>query len=489
MESFGNTPFGYCVNLTSLKVDEGNEVYDSRNDCDAIIETSSNKLIVGCQSTSIPSSVTGFGKKAFIGCTNLKSITISSNVTSIEDLVFQGCDSLMNITVEDGNKVYDSRNDCNAIIETASNKLIAGCQNTVIPSSVTKIGTSAFASITSLKSITIPEGVTDIGNSAFQECTGLTTITIPSSMTSIDDWSFYGCKNLSSIISKIEDPFEISSWNFKYYSEETWNFETIPATLYVPIGTKKKYEATPAWNLLQNIEEMGLEPIEEGETVDFADDIDENTDLDGKVVGDIYYSISNSDGSYDPTEGCIIVSKPTDDNAIDGKDVFGEDFKDNYTGIVFKVSKGKGTVKIQAETTGNMVLKVKIGDNEPITMELEGKLKVSFPYNVSEDTYVYIYGGTNSDTNTNQVNDMRKAPSTDGMLKIFGIEVVRDKGVKGDANGNGDVDITDVLMIVDYVLGRINPDFNYINADVNRDGTVNLSDALYIVDYFILHKE
>ena len=68
-----------------------------------------------------------------------------------------------------------------------------------------------------------------------------------------------------------------------------------------------------------------------------------------------------------------------------------------------------------------MVLKVKIGDNEPIEMELEGKLKVSFPYNVSEDTYVYIYGGASS----NDVKGLHRAPF-DGMLKIYGVELKRD---------------------------------------------------------------
>ena len=163
-----------------------------------------------------------------------------------------------------------------------------------------------------------------------------------------------------------------------------------------------------------------MEPIGNGETIDIGTEVDENTDLDGNVVGDIFYSISSGDGSFDPAEGCIIVSKPTDDNAIDGKDIFGEDFKDNYTGIVFKVSEGKGTIKVQAETTGNMVLKVKIGDNEPITMELEGKLKVSFPYNVSEETLVYIYGGMNDAAGA---KGMRKAAGND-MLKIYGIEIV-----------------------------------------------------------------
>ena len=161
-----------------------------------------------------------------------------------------------------------------------------------------------------------------------------------------------------------------------------------------------------------------IAPVDQGETISIGNEIDASTDLDGNVVGDVFYSISSGDGSYDPAEGCIVVTKPTDDAAIDGKDIFGEDFKAGYTGIVFKVAPGAGTVKVEAQTQGNMVLKVKIGNGQPVTMELEGKLKVSFPYNVSEETLVYIYGGTNAAG----AKGMMKAASTD-MLKIYGIEV------------------------------------------------------------------
>ena len=140
--------------------------------------------------------------------------------------------------------------------------------------------------------------------------------------------------------------------------------------------------------------EQDIDPVDENDAVDFGSDMDEGTDLDGNVIGNILYNISDADGEYDPDEGCIVVTKPTDDgtvNDLEGQDIFGEDFKSQFTGIVFKVPSGKGTVKVTAETTGNMLLKVKIGSGDPVEMELNGKLKISFPYNVSETTYVYIY--------------------------------------------------------------------------------------------------
>ena len=164
-------------------------------------------------------------------------------------------------------------------------------------------------------------------------------------------------------------------------------------------------------------DEPTMEPIN---TADFGSDINEGTDLDGNVVGDILYNISSGDGSYNVAEGCIVVTTPTDDSVINGQDIFGEDFQNNFTGIVFKVPAGKGTVKIEAQTTGTMVLKVKIGNSDPVEMELEGRLKVSFPYNVSEPTYVYIYGGSASAAPGMADN----APAT-GELKLYGIEVVQ----------------------------------------------------------------
>ena len=214
-------PFNHCPQLISIIVEEGNTTYDSRNNCNAIIETATNTLIAGCQKTIIPNSVTSIGERAFDGCSSLTSITIPNSVTSIGNSAFYVCSSLTSITipngvtsignsafnrcsslismvVEEGNTTYDSRNNCNAIIETATNTLITGCQNTLIPNSVTSIGHEAFNDCSSLTSITIPNSVTSIGVYAFSGC-GLTSITIPNSVTSIGDNAFYDCSSLTSI--------------------------------------------------------------------------------------------------------------------------------------------------------------------------------------------------------------------------------------------------------------------------------------------------
>ena len=143
--------------------------------------------------------MTNIGDKAFYGCSGLVSITIPSSVTNIGSRAFGLCRGLTAISVNSSNTVYDSRNNCNAIIEKASNSLIVGCKNTIIPSTVTTIGHYAFYGCNSLTSITIPDGVTSIGHYAFNGCSSLTSITISSGVSSIGSYAFCGCSGLTSI--------------------------------------------------------------------------------------------------------------------------------------------------------------------------------------------------------------------------------------------------------------------------------------------------
>jgi hypothetical protein len=156
----------------------------------------------GCdslESVTIPESVTEIGEMAFSDCCLLESIAIPKSVTKIGDLAFVRCISLESIVVADDNPAYDSRKGCNAIIETETNTLIAGCDTTIIPESVTKIGRSAFNSLTSLESVVIPEGVTEIGRCAFWGCESLTTVTLPVGVKTIESTAFLDCTALATI--------------------------------------------------------------------------------------------------------------------------------------------------------------------------------------------------------------------------------------------------------------------------------------------------
>lgn len=150
-------------------------------------------------SVTISNNVTSIADIAFSGCNRLASVIIPDNVASIGDGVFSYCTDLTSIMVSKNNKIYDSRNNCNAIIETGINQLIAGCKNTVIPNDIAIIGYRAFDGCTDLTSITIPNSVTYIHATAFDGCTGLTSIVIPDSVTLIGGYAFGNCTNLKNI--------------------------------------------------------------------------------------------------------------------------------------------------------------------------------------------------------------------------------------------------------------------------------------------------
>lgn len=307
----GESVFSGCKNLTVIQVEEGNEVFDSRENCNAIIK--GNVLVCGCNNTTIPSGIAVIAKSAFsslsitsisipntvtsinnfafsncrkltsislpssltkiescafymcsaltavslpnslnkigddaFSSTGLESIAIPKSVTSIGESIFSGCRNLTNIIVEEGNEVYDSRNNCNAIIQKQGAILIAGCITTKIPIGVKVIARSAFSSLY-LTSIELPNTITTIGSFAFSNCGKLTEIILPESLTKIDSYAFYSCSKLSKIESRISNPFEIEDNVFSVYEK---------AVLYVPSGTVSNYQGAKGWQKFSNIQEQ-----------------------------------------------------------------------------------------------------------------------------------------------------------------------------------------------------------------------------------------
>ena len=190
--SIGRRAFEGCTNLKSITIPNS-------------VTEMGRRAFSGCSSLigiAIPDSVTEIGKYAFDGCKSLTSITIPDGVTSIGDGAFYNCSSLTEIKVASENSNYVS---VNGVLYNKDKTTIicypAGKKgnNYKIPDGVTKVGSSAFIGCSSLTSITIPNSVTEIGYSVFEGCTNLKSITIPNGVTSIGDSAFEDCTSLKSI--------------------------------------------------------------------------------------------------------------------------------------------------------------------------------------------------------------------------------------------------------------------------------------------------
>ena len=222
--------------LESITVQEGNRFYDSRDNCNAIIETATDKLILACSNTVIPNSVKSIGNYAFTGGP-LRELHLPASVTSLGFYLFGGSfeqhmigftnnrNQITRIWVDPGNPVYDSREGCNAIIETSTNTLVLACNSTVIPSTVTTIGQYAFTNLDDLTQITIPDAVTTIRDDAFSGCKKLEKITIGSGLKEMNYPGFFTSNNLTEIT--------VSPENKKYDSRNGCNaiIETATSTL------------------------------------------------------------------------------------------------------------------------------------------------------------------------------------------------------------------------------------------------------------------
>ena len=252
--SIGYDAFCICSDLTSVVIPNSVTSIGSGafNSCSSLT------------SVVIPNSVTSIEGRAYDGCSSLTSVEIPNSVTRIDVSVFSGCSSLTSITVADDNPNYDSREDCNAIIETVSNTLIAGCQNTVIPNSVTSIEERAFSGCYSLTSIEIPNSVTSIGYAAFEGCFSLASVEIPNGVERIENWTFGNCSSLTSVVipNSMARIGDMAFYNCSSLATVTCYAEDVPefvgssvfanvpqneATLYVPASALEDYKAADQW--------------------------------------------------------------------------------------------------------------------------------------------------------------------------------------------------------------------------------------------------
>ena len=291
-------PFGDGKSLESIIVEDGNMYYDSRENCNAIINTETNTLVVGCKNTTIPNNVTSISGGAFSGCIGLSAITIPHSVTTIGDDAFMDCNSLSSISlpnsittigirafcgsglesifipksvttidtwafalcnmssivVEEGNPKYDSRENCDAIIETESNTIIAGCNMSTYPTNVCNIGYGAFTGSYSRDTLTIPDHITNIGTYAYGEC-NFTTVILGRSISKIQYRAFTDCPQLTNVLcyaEKIPSTAKTVFDGCKSIKE---------GTLYVPSSLIEEYRSRNPWNTFKQILPLSVSTV------------------------------------------------------------------------------------------------------------------------------------------------------------------------------------------------------------------------------------
>ncbi len=453
--SIGNYAFAGCSGLTSITVSSTNPNYDSRNNCKAIIETASNTLIAGCKNTVIPNTVTAIGGYAFYG-SGLTNITIPNSVTSIGTNPFAGCNSLTDITVANDNPNYDSRDNCNAIIETATNKLISGCMSTVIPNSVTTIGDYAFKKCTSLTSVsiptsvtligswafcgcgltsmTIPNSVTSIGWYAFQGCSGLTSVTIPNSITSLESGLFAGCTGLTSVTI----PNSVTSIGYGVFDGCSSLTSVIISKSVTSIGL---FAFSGCSSLTKVVCKATTPPTIQDRTFD-------------------QYSIANQTTLYVPANSV---------NAYKNKAYWKK-----FSSILPIVP----ATAIDLDLDNAVMVK---GDTLQLTAALQ-----------PDDATVTIFDWTSSDESVATV-------SSEGLVTGVGIgtalitaTTVDDSELSatcevtvnpepGDTNGDGVRDINDVTDMISYVLGNVVDGFDPDYADLNGDSLIDINDITILI--------
>ena len=435
--SIGDCAFLYCKELTSIVIPD--EV--------SVLGNNAFTSCINLSTLPIGNGVTTIKSYCFENC-RFASITIPKNVSNIEYGAFRGCSlDLLSINVDEANPYYDSRGNCNAIIETASNTLVLGCRNTTVPDDIKSIGLYAFDGCSGLTSTTLPNGVTTIGVCAYSGCSGLTSITIPGSITSIDTDAFSQCNNLNSVTLEWEKPITIGQYVFPTRSK---------ITLYVPKGSKAAYEAADVWKEFKEIVEITKSSyLEVADTVGFT----------GKQLV-LPIELKNTDDIAGVQFKLTLPAGVSVALNSKNKLMFSKTERDaDHTLSGSKAEDGSYTVLLYSADseaiTGNE------GSIIDMTLDIDKEMK--------DGTYEI------------KISDI--VLSTTKAQKINADDVTAQLEVKsyllGDPNNDGSIDVVDITMIANHILGNNPENFIFAAADVDADGTVDVNDIISIANIIL----
>lgn len=323
-----------------------------------------------------------------------------------------------------------------------------GCSKLVsisLPSTLVTVGDYAFAGCSSLTTITLPASVTTVGRGAFMRCTSLTSLTVDSSslLTSLEAMALMDCPALQTIklggnVKSVGDRAMAGTGIKKLNLSDSRSLDSIGdwAMVNMPVQeaqlpTRLRKLGTGAFLYDTNLSTVNL-----GGHVSHLNDyllagtaLDGNLDLAGVTsMGDyVLYNVSS----------LSVVELPATVTWIGSYAMAG------MTGMTSMVS--------------NAASVPALGENV-----WAGVNQADIPLTVPA-------GSIDSYKDADQWRNFK-----------FG-----DSWIRGDVNGDGEVNIADVNALTDIILGRVADDDTMYRADVNEDGEINVGDVNALVDIIL----
>ncbi len=408
----------------------------------------------------LPENVTTIEKWAFQDCNSLTSISIPKSASTIGEGILIGCYKLNSIIVDSDNTHYDSRNNCNAIIETNNNTIISGCKTTTIPFGMEHIGDYAFCGIfhkiEEIPSIIIPNTIVSIGSNAFANSRAIRSIVIPAKVESIGENAFYGCESLSSVTVGHQTPATINSDCFFYAPKNI---------LYVPKGSKAAYETATGWKDFKEIVEYTVYGDPTANTLQLTD----VETYKGKQV-EIPIALNNQ---HDITAFQFDLYLPTGVTVAT---------KSNGKLMIETTERMEGSFTLSSNTIDNFVRVTGYSaDGDSFTGSNGDILKVTL--DIAESVADGDYSISLKDIVLSDVNNTEFHPAdVQGKLTVKSYML-------GDVDNSGAVNINDVVCIINHILNKHVSVFIAEAADVDGSGTININDVVTLINRFILQKE
>ena len=471
--SIGNNAFYYCSGLQSVDIPN-------------TVKKIENYTFAGCTSLSsvnIPNGVISIGDYAFQGCSNLKSLNVPNSITSIGNYAFSGCSGLTSVIIgsgvsEYGNYAFYGCTNLASLeikdgVTSIGNYTFQGCSSLSsinLPNSLISIGIKAFdgcawldnmpdgviyagkvaycykGTMSDYTNITLKEGTLGIASHAFSSYSLLSSVTLPSSLKIIGLNAFYNCSNLTSVTALMKVPVPIDNSIFNYR-----NF----ATLNVPAGYKDVYEAADYWKEFKEIVEM-------------PSPYNSHLTMTGSTIclGGIIKLPVSMENEEEITAFQFDVEIPQGVTLTDVQ--LGKRSSDSHTVDFSK--QADGSYRVIAVSLQKAPFNGNEGELVNLMLSAENDIEGG-DYNISINNIVL----------TTTTKEKIYPKDVNSVLTVLNVK-------QGDADGDGFVDVADVVTMVDYILDNSMPDIIFSAADMNGDGEIDIFDVMIAIN-IILNRD